>query len=101
MTISTGPKKSRKPGEKSIESSLPVEPRVIASDDAVHVLLKEYDGKHYLFAVIASPEPVACRFTGLKPYGKVEVLPDGRALAAGKDGWTDQFEKYATRVYRF
>ncbi len=79
---------------------MPVEPRVTASDDAIHVLLK-YDEKHYLVAVNDSPEPVAFRFTGLKPYGKVEVLPDGRALAAGKDGWTDQFEKYATRVYRF
>jgi hypothetical protein len=65
------------------------------------VLLKEYDGKHYLFAVNAAPEPVACRFTGLKPYGKVEVLPDGRSISADEDRWRDEFEVYATRVYRF
>ncbi|MDA1096590.1 MAG: hypothetical protein O3B84_04980, partial [Chloroflexi bacterium] len=81
--------------------SPPVEARVTASDEAIHVLLKEYDGKRYLFAVNESPEPVVCRFTGLEPDGKVEVLPEGRNITPDEEGWMDQFEGYATRVYRF
>ena len=81
--------------------SPPVGPRVTASDEAIHVLLKEYEGKYYFFAVNASPEPVACRFTGLEPDGNVEVLPEGPAITPDSEGWTDQFEGYGTRVYRF
>jgi hypothetical protein len=73
----------------------------VASNEAIHVLLKEYEGKRYLFAVNASPEPVECRFTGLTPGGEVEVLTEGRTIAPEGEGWTDRFEGYATRVYRF
>ena len=81
--------------------SPPVEARVTASDEAIHVLLKKHKGKHYLFAVNATPEPVTCRFTGMRPNGKIKVLPEGRTIRGGHDGWTDDFEKYGTRVYRF
>ena len=81
--------------------SPPVEPVVTASDEAIHVLLKKYAGKHYLLAVNASTEQVKCQFTGLVPEGNVEVLPDGTLITPDSEGWTDQFEGYATRVYRF
>ena len=81
--------------------SPPVEPVVTASDAAIHVLLKEYQGQYYLFAVNDSPVPVSCQFTGLIPQGNVEILPDGTLITPNGQGWVDQLEGYATRVYRF
>jgi hypothetical protein len=56
-----------------------VEPVVTVADAAIHVLLKEYQGQYYLFA----------------------VLPDGTIITPNGQGWADQLEGYATRVYRF
>jgi len=81
--------------------SPPVAPVVTASDVAIHVLLKEYQGQHYLFAVNELPTSVTCQFTGLVPEGTVEVLPGGPTIIPDGTGWTDQFDGYATRVYRF
>ena len=81
--------------------SPPIEASVTASDEAIHVLLKEYGGKYYLFAVNDSPASVACQFTELVPNGNVEVLFGGSTITPNSEGWADQFEGYATRVYRF
>ena len=81
--------------------SPPVEQTVVASSKDIHLLFRQHEGKHYVFTVNASPDPVECRFTGLPPAVGVEVLHGKRVVPAEGGAWRDEFEGYVTRVYRF
>lgn len=79
--------------------------RVTVSDPAVPVatLVKEFQGKTYLFAVAMRGQPTTAEFSTTRASGNfsVEALGEKRSLVATHGGFADQFAPWEVHLYRF
>ncbi len=65
-------------------------------------MVKELDGRTYVFAVNREPASTQARISlkGAKAAANVEVLFENRTLPASRNGWTDQFGPLEVHIYR-
>jgi hypothetical protein len=79
------------------EKDVMVSPR----DDDVHLMLKDYKGESYLFAVNTSKTPKTLTFNipGLKDKKKLKVISEDRETELINGRFRDSFEKYAVHIY--
>ena len=68
---------------------------------AIHYLLKEKDGRHYLFAVNVLDGPVTATFTDVPAKESVQLMFEKRDIPVEKKSFTDFFKPYAVRIYVF
>ena len=68
----------------------------------VDTMVKELDGRVYVFAVNREPEPCSASFRlpGISPAVRVEVLFENRAFQAAGGSWKDDFKPLDVHVYR-
>lgn len=68
---------------------------------AIHYSLKEHKDKTYLIAVNVLNSPVRAIFSGFeKSIRQISVEFEGRNIASGNGGFSDDFTPYAVHVYR-
>ena len=76
--------------------------KVNSNDQAMHLLLKEHQGKLYLLTANKSKTEITSTFDipALRGNSKVEVLFEKRKIKAAGTTFTDTFDGYGTHVYR-
>jgi hypothetical protein len=76
--------------------------RVSVSGGKVDVLVKEYRGATYAFAISMVGEPTEATFRvhRASAKAKVETMGEGRTLSLTRGSFTDRFEPYGVHLYR-
>jgi len=71
-------------------------------DATIDIMVKELDGRTYVFAVNREPEPCGAGFllSGTAADSKLDVLFENRAIQAKNGGWKDDFKPLEVHVYR-
>ncbi len=69
----------------------------------VDILVKEFEGETYLFAVAMRRKKARATFMvkGFEGEGEVEVLDEDRSIPMRNGVFSDTFEPYAVHLYRF
>ena len=79
-----------------------VENKVKTNNKDIEVLVKEYAGKTYIFAVNVKRAVIETEFSvaGMKKTAKIEVDDEVRTVAsAGEGSFTDKFSEHAVHIY--
>lgn len=71
-------------------------------NDSISAIAKKWNGHYWLIAVNSSPDPVTVRFgTGCGADGVVEAWRENRTLRLRRGSFSDAFEGFGVRIYRF